>query len=361
MHFRRHAKLQRMISGQATPRGTATHALRYSDIHKFSWRTAHDLTLSTVGFGASFASLSTSEEECKCALVRAFEHGLNVVNCASQYRGGRAESVVGLALREALGRHLVTREEVFIIVKGGFIGEVGEAGTPHETVEEHCLHPEFLEEMLHQSRQRIGIEMVDAFLLHNPETQLPFVGKTELQRRMTDAFRALERCADRGTIGCYGVATWHALRVPPEFELHLSLEILLECARAAGGDRHRFRVLELPLNLALPEMLLLCSQRHRGQLVTPLDAAQAAGCIVLTSAPLCQGQLVGRIPVEIGNRMPGLLSDAQRCLQFARSPLGISSTICGMSTVAHVDDACSVALVPPLDAAALASLLGRAQ
>ncbi len=347
-----------MIQGHATRTGTALHATLHSSMHALSWRTSHDLTLSTVGFGASFVNLSTSEEECKCALVRAFGHGVNVVDCASNYRSGRAEIIVGLALREALSRQIVTRDGVFVVVKAGFIDE-GDA--PPESVENHCLHPEFLEEMLEQSRQRLGVETVDAFLIHNPETQLPFVGEVELRRRMTVAFRALERCADRGTIECYGVATWHALRVPPEFELHLSLERLIECARAAGGERHRFRVLELPLNLALPEMLLLCSQRHLGQLVTPIEAARTAGCIVLTSAPLCQGRLIGKIPTEIRIRLPGLFSDAQRCLQFARSPLGVSSTICGMSTVAHVDDALSVAFVPPLDGTSIASLLGRTQ
>lgn len=317
--------------------------------------------LSSVSFGTTFANPHVTDDACVAALVQAFAGGINVVDAASNYRDGRAERIVARAFREALDCRMVTREGVFFIAKGGFLAEHDgdeHVREPREAVDGHCLEPGYLVEVLEASRRQLAIETIDAFLLHNPETQAPALDGPEFRRRLVAAFRALEACADRGTIARYGVSTWHGLRAPHGSAFHLSLADLLECARAAGGDCHRFEVLAAPLSLSRPELLVLPSQLDEGRRLTTLAMTAARRCTLFATAPLDQGRLLGRLPDEVRDRLPGLANDAQCCLQFARSPAGVTSAICGMSTPAHVDDALAVARVAPLDETALAALLG---
>jgi len=46
--------------------------------------------------------------------------------------------------------------------------------------------------------------------------------------------------------------------------------------------------------------------------------------------------------------IPGLATDAQRALQFARSTPGIGTALVGMKTPAHVDENATIATVSPM-------------
>ena len=80
-------------------------------------------------------------------------------------------------------------------------------------------------------------------------------------KRILAAFQFLEAQVDAGKIQFYGTATWNGYRVKHGAQDYLSLEELIGLARVAGkGDNHRFRVLQLPYNLAMPEAFLLQNQ-----------------------------------------------------------------------------------------------------
>ena len=67
----------------------------------------------------------------------------------------------------------------------------------------------------------------------------------------------------------------------------------------------------------------------------------------MSSASICQGRLTKGLPEWLGKLFKGLVTDAQRSLQFARSTPGLTTALVGMKRPAHVEDNMAVAKVPP--------------
>jgi aryl-alcohol dehydrogenase-like predicted oxidoreductase len=84
------------------------------------------------------------------------------------------------------------------------------------------------------SRKNLGLETIDIYYVHNPETQLTEVLLDVFKKRICDAFGALEEACAEGKISAYGVATWNGFRVPYNKRGHLSLEDLVHAAEDAG-------------------------------------------------------------------------------------------------------------------------------
>lgn len=354
-----------MLKGFATPDGTA--ALASKCAHP---RDVLGLRLSPFGLGSYLGNADpVSDGRYEAAALRAFELGVNVLDSAANYRYQRSERNLGAALAKAVAAGRVRREQVFVCTKGGFLP--GDWGPPtREWFERvylkpglikpedvvagaHCMTPAYLKHEVDQSRENLGLETLDLYYLHNPETQLRAVGPEEFYARLAAAFRALEDCVAEGKIRAYGVATWNALRVPPESAEAVSLEKTLAAARQAGGDAHHFRAAQLPFNFALPEAFLAPTQGER----PALEAARALGLAAFTSVPLMQGQLLGRFSPELRRRFPGLKTDAQRCLQFVRSTPGVALPLCGMKSIEHLEENAALLSVPPLSEAEYAGLL----
>ena len=119
-------------------------------------------------------------------------------------------------------------------------------------------------------------------------------------------------------------------------------------------------MLQLPYGLAMGEGAALASQLGPdGRSTAILDSLRDTGTAVLGSAPLYGGRLIGRIPKEVREALPGTSGDAQACLQFVRSTPGVTSAIVGMREPDHVDENLALAKVPPADEATIASLFRR--
>ena len=365
-----------MIKGKASPEGTAAYAKKHPAAHERHWKNALGLTLSSVGMGSYLGNADPiTDGRYAAALVKALESGINVIDSAINYRYQRSERNLGAGLQKAVDAGLVRREEVLLCTKGGFIA--GDMGPPtKEWFEEtfakpgiatpgdfvagsHCMTPRYLRHEVETSLRNFGVETIDVYYVHNPETQMPEVGETEFYSRLTAAFRELEACVAEGKIQVYGAATWHAFRVPPAHEAAVSLEKAIACAQAAGGQDHHFRVLQFPFNFGLPEALSHLTQSAGGQKRGAIEAARAAGLAVFTSVPLMQGQLLGRFGPEFRTKFPGLQTDAQRCLQFVRSTPGVTAPLCGMKDVAHVQENAALCAAAPFSAEEFNALIGR--
>ena len=81
--------------------------------------------------------------------------------------------------------------------------------------------------------------------------------------------------------------------------------------------------------------------------MTTLDAAQALGLIVMSSASVLQGQLTRNLPSMISDTFQGLETDGQRALQFVRSTPGITTALVGMKQLAHVEENLETARLRP--------------
>jgi aryl-alcohol dehydrogenase-like predicted oxidoreductase len=177
---------------------------------------------------------------------------------------------------------------------------------------------------------------------------------------MRAAFEMLESAVADGRIGVYGTATWSGYRQPPEAADYLSLSALVALATEVGGAEHHFRVIQAPYNLAMTEALALANQVVGGDRVCLLEAARRLGLYVVTSASLYQGQLAQGLPAVLAELLPGLATDAQRAVQFARSTPGVGTALVGMKRTSHVDDVARLAAVPPLSREAFRRLFEEA-
>lgn len=341
------------MSKSATKEGTARYAKRFAgraaDGH---FREVHGLVVSSLGIGTYLGQPDAKTDEgYTAAVTAAAENGINFIDAAINYRFQRSERSIGAAIK-ALAAKGIARQELVVCTKGGYLTPDGampadpneyffreyiQRGvfTPKEIVGgSHCMTPSFLEDQLGRSLQNLGIECVDLYYLHNPESQLSEVSKPDFLERVRDAFLYLESAAASGKIQFYGMATWNGFRQDARARDAMQLAEIEEMARDIAGEKHRFRFVQLPFNLAMPEALTLGNQSIGGRDRTVMEAASELNITLIASASLLQGQVARNLPAFVGQAL-GLEDDAERALQFVRSAPGITTALVGMSHAEH--------------------------
>jgi aryl-alcohol dehydrogenase-like predicted oxidoreductase len=342
-------------SGSATAEGTLRYAARFQGrVAPGHFREIRGgLVLSSIGIGTYLGEPDDATDGAyKNAVVAAVEGGINVVDSAINYRFQRSERAVGEALRELFHKGF-GRDEIMVCTKAGFLTPDGQMPADPNTyfsqeflergvfrVEDiaagcHCMAPGYLADQLDRSRRNLGLETIDVFYLHNPETQLSEVPPEEFRQRIREAFLFLEAAVASKQIRAYGMATWNSFREDPKAAGFLSLAEMVQIAKDVAGDDHHFRFVQLPFNLAMPEALTRPNQAVDGRSVPMVQAARAAGVALVTSAALLQGQLTKNLPAFINGAL-GLKDNASLALQFARSVPGLTTALVGMSQVRHV-------------------------
>ena len=328
-----------MTSGHATSTGTDRYTSRFpQEAAAGFYRAAADFEVSSLGLGTYLGAVDEATDDAYAeAVVTAVCSGINVLDAAINYRNQHSERSIGVALEHLFRSGDFQRDELVICTKAGFLtpGAVDPTTlTPADVVGGmHSMAPAFLADQIDRSRANLGLDTLDVFYLHNPETQLRFVARDIFESRIRAAFARLEALAAAGKINYYGTATWDGYRQKTGC---LDLNRLVEIAIEEGGVAHRFRFIQLPFNLAMNEAA------SNGVLAD----AEVAGINVVASASLLQAKLARGLPAEIAAKFPGLATDAQRALQFTRSTPGITVALAGMSKAAHVRENVAIALVP---------------
>ncbi|HWG59365.1 MAG TPA: aldo/keto reductase [Candidatus Acidoferrales bacterium] len=344
-----------ILSGRATAKGTLRYAARLQGLAARGYfrEGPGGLFLSSIGLGTYLGEPDqATDERYAAAAIAAVEGGVNVLDSAINYRFQRSERALGRALG-ALAAKGYAREEIVLCTKAGFLTPDGEMpADPNEYLAReyldrglfgpediaagcHCMAPAYLGDQMERSRRNFGVECLDVFYLHNPETQLTDITKEQFRVRARDAFAFLESAVKAGKIGAYGMATWNAFREDPKATGYLSLAEMAAIAREAGGEEHHFRFVQLPFNLAMPEALTRPNQEVEGRAMPPVQAARALGITLIASAALLQGQLAKNLPAWVRSAL-GLAENAELALQFARSAPGITTALTGMSSAEHV-------------------------
>jgi aryl-alcohol dehydrogenase-like predicted oxidoreductase len=355
-------------TSRATSRDVATAAGTRRLRDRFADRFAADfyrpfgkLQSSSIGFGSYLGACDEADDAAyRHALPLALGEGINLIDTAINYRCQRSERDIGAALRDAVAAGVVTRDEVIICTKGGYLPlddttpatreeyqtyvqrEYFETGimAPADLVAGgHSLAVPFIDNQIDRSRSNLGIDAIDVYYLHNPEQQLDVVQPARFRTMLRPVFAMLEARVAAGDIGCYGCATWNGFRVPPGTRGHLSLHDLVMIAREVGGDDHHFRVVQLPVNLAMTEALRAPTQRLGSTRTVPLlQAAAELDISVVASATLMQAKLAGGLPEEVREALPAFRTDAQRAIGFVRSLPAVLAALVGMKTLAHVTE-----------------------
>jgi len=294
------------------------------------FRRAEEFTMSSLGLGTYLGGMDEAADgNYVDAISAAMAGGINFIDTSLNYRHQRSERNIGTALSG------FAREEFVICTKAGYLVPGAVPVGDLETVRnQHSMAPPFLKDQLARSLENLRVDAVDIFYLHNPETQLDALAEDEFYNRVARAFAQCEEMAEAGQLRYYGAATWSGFRQKTG---GLSLEKMLDAARRVGGERHRFRFVQLPLNLGM------CEALTNGIV---FDAARL-GVHVVASASLMQARLASNLPEEIGRRLPGPETDAERAIQFARSAPGVVVALAGMGRREHVEANLAVANYPP--------------
>jgi aryl-alcohol dehydrogenase-like predicted oxidoreductase len=353
------------MSKSATEAGTRRYAERFAGrAAEGHFRQAQGLALSSLGIGTYLGNPDARTDTAYTeAVAEAVKSGVNVIDSAINYRFQRSERSIGAALKQLFAEGFA-REELVLCTKGGFLTPDGDVpADPRAYFEReyfsrgvmkreevagwvHCMSASYLENQLQRSLRNLGVDCIDVYYIHNPETQFVAVTREEFRARVRAAFTFLESAVAAGSIRFYGMATWNAFRVPESERDHISAEEMAGIAREAGGAEHHFRFVQLPFNLRMPEAMMRPSQPLAGHRVPMNRAAEELGITLVASASLMQGEAAHDQP-DFVREIFGLSSDLHRALQFARSAPGIATALVGMSRAAHVRQNLELIRVPP--------------
>lgn len=350
-----------LVEGCATAQGTSRLERRFAPelTDRFYRPLVGGTLVSSLGMGTYLGDCDDAEDARYAATIgEALKRGVNLFDTAINYRCQRSERLIGGAIRGAIARGTVARDEVVVCTKGGYIPldrtppatKEGYRGflqseyygpgvmTPADVVAGgHCLTPRYLSDQIERSRRNLGLATLDVYYLHNPEQQLDAVDREKFKDVMRAAFSTLEEHVGDRKISAYGCATWQGFRNAPASRNHLSLEALVSLAREVGGDGHHFRVVQVPVNLAMTEAVRSPTQQCGSELVPFLEAAHRLDLAVVGSATLMQSQLTRALPEELRTAFPGFATDARRAIAFAQS-LPVASALVGMKSKSHLEE-----------------------
>ena len=310
------------ISGTATAPGTAAYVSRILTRASAHGPTAHGyttlgstgLTNSRIGFGGYRTDVD--QEDHRAALMKAIREGCNLIDTSTNYADGGSERLVGSVLKDLIAQKEITRDNVIVVSKIGYVQGKNlqhaqtreQAGRSYPEMvkygEEiwHCLHPEFLDDQLTASLDRLGLATLDVCLLHNPEYFLSDAKqrklivdastlselRTEFYRRLQQAFVYFEHQIDSGRIQFYGVSSNTSTARPDDPEatsLSRMLEAAQQAAQRTARHHHGFRVIQLPMNL-FESGALLTPNTGQDQEDTVLKFAQERHIATLVNRPL---------------------------------------------------------------------------
>lgn len=261
-------------------------------------------TVSCVGFGGYKIHVDSKVNEK--ALRKSLLNGINIIDTSSNYMNGGSEILIGKVIDELSAENKVSRDNLVVVSKAGYVqGSVlkqanakEEQGSAYPEMVKytkevwHCIHPDFLEDQLIASLERLNAERIDVYLLHNPEYYLLLHKKLEkldmeearkeYYRRIENAFRWMEKKVAEGIIGSYGISSNSLPVEPAEYEF-TSLEKLLEIAENISSDNH-FHVIQFPLNI-IEKGAAQTTHTAEGE-KSLLELADSKNLAVMTNRPL---------------------------------------------------------------------------
>jgi len=154
--------------------------MKYRNLGKTGLRVS-SIGLGTMVHAGHFGPMKDSES--LAAIDAALELGVNFIDTSDAYGAGYSETLLGQALK---GR----RDQVIIATKGGNVMVGPDRGKRN-------FDPEYITRVMEQSLQRLQIDTIDLYQLHNPTVQVIERGTV---------WEVLERAKQAGKIRHFGVS-----------------------------------------------------------------------------------------------------------------------------------------------------------
>ena len=322
------------------------------------------LEISSIGLGTYLGPCdSESDVQLRAVLQRAHELGINFVDTAANYRGGRSERVIGEFLRDL---PKAEADRWVVATKLGFLpGDPDPAtGSSDQTYftrtylrsgvvrpealfgEWQCYHPSYLNWQAEQSFMALGRRRIDILYFHNPEAALLTTTRAEFEAIMRQAFRWGGAMVRGGCVKYLGLATWGGLLGTSEKEAIDLVELSTWAREEGAGEALRF--VQAPVSIGMPQAFLKKSQRLvSGEAASLVRCAAALGYHVIGSAPFLNGKLHKvSCPPELKDAL-ALHRPSQAYLEFARSVPGVGATLVGTLSIAHLEEAAELLGWPP--------------
>uniref|UniRef100_A0A7S0G4H3 NADP-dependent oxidoreductase domain-containing protein n=1 Tax=Rhodosorus marinus TaxID=101924 RepID=A0A7S0G4H3_9RHOD len=231
-----------------------------------------------VGMGAY--RLSNDTQKHRRALETALVSGVQVIDTAASWGDGRSEQLIGEVLEELLSESKVSREEVLIVSKGGYLegfelrnrqqqNRIPQNAVPFSTEGLYSLDPEFLKSQISSSLQRLRTDYVDYYLIQNPEVLLEGLlvlddittkedkriqaKQDQFAKQLEDAFAVLEVQCQSGRIRGYGISSNIFVETWNDNPIGIACDQILSLAQSAadrvGVENHNFKIIQMPANL----------------------------------------------------------------------------------------------------------------
>jgi len=134
-----------------------------------------------IGSDLSLVGQGEGREEAFAVMDAAWERGVRRFDTASSYGGGQSEQIVGAWLRERGPRGLALASKVFHPVHEG---------------DDSGLAPARIRRIVDESRERLGVERIDVYLVHEPD---PAVA-------LAESLATFAKLLREGSIGAIGVS-----------------------------------------------------------------------------------------------------------------------------------------------------------
>jgi aryl-alcohol dehydrogenase-like predicted oxidoreductase len=361
----------KLLMGHATPEGTKNYvnnAVKNRGKPADHFRVFDNLYLSSIGMGTYLGKPNKEDDQSmENAVYESIKSGgVNVLDTAINYRAMRSEKSVGRALLRLINDGIVTRDQVFVSTKNGYITNDGDY--PEIDVMEYVqtmfisngimhaddissgynvLNPNYLKRCIDKSLANLHLATLDLVYVHNPfESWYEDVSREDFFQMLSKVFEAYEEYRTLNKIRYYGMATWTCFRVPPDSKEYLCLEDITKTAEKVGGlGKHGFRFIQLPYNLAYSEALLLKNQSVGTEKnLTILEAAEKLKIGVFTSIPLFQGRLLRTKIPDYG----GLTDQVSKLLQIVRSSPSVIAPLVGQKEPDHVEQNLKISSVSPM-------------
>lgn len=353
-----------MIEGCATPQGTMRFAKRQTRVNLDNFRQFQELYLSNVGMGTY---LGQPDEQTDLlvgdAVKKSILGGINVIDSAINYRSQKAERSVGRALSDLIKNSQISRDEIFISTKNGYVTNDADVNedfweyVKKEYVKNkiiqnndissgyHCMTISYLEDQLNRSRKNLGLDCIDLMYIHNAvEGQIQDISMEFFLEKLFSVFEFFEKQRKNKLIKFYGMATWDCFRVDENDKQYLSLSKVVEMAQQVGGKDHGFKFIQLPFNMYLDQAYMIQNQHFGGKKASILEAAKFYNIGVFTSVPFMQGRLLSPGVMPEFNK----LKPSVRALQFIRSTPGVLAPIVGQKLPQHVEENLEAMNIPPI-------------
>ncbi|CAI2174124.1 9065_t:CDS:2, partial [Funneliformis geosporum] len=241
--------------------------------------------VSRLGFGGY--RINWNDDRHKMALEKAIRSGINIIDTSAHFELGESEEVIGKILNDAFKDGSVTREEVVVVSKAGYVNtkhtnHLGGSFAKINDKSAHSISDEFLNEQISGSLSRLNLKKIDVFMLNNPERILQAKNKSvsisNLYHDIERAFDYLDKEVAKGRIGGYGICS-NSMAISTASD-HISLPTIYE--KLSNSSKTNFVAIQVPFNLFERDLI----QRGLGQKCSLAEYAESNDIFIFTNRPL---------------------------------------------------------------------------